>query len=94
LKFKGFGFKFIFNLNVVFTTHVLKVAPICVHFSLGFPPGAGFHGEQSHHNWPRGEKPVLRGSSVALEVRWSTPFLNANTLEQPPWKRRRFFAWR
>jgi hypothetical protein len=35
---------FIFNLNVVFTTHVLKVAPIRVHFSPGFPPGGGFHG--------------------------------------------------
>jgi hypothetical protein len=30
---------FIFNFNVVFTTHVLKVAPIRVRFSPGFPPG-------------------------------------------------------
>jgi hypothetical protein len=37
---------FIFNLNVVFTTHVLKVVPIGVRFSLGFPPGGGFHGEE------------------------------------------------
>jgi hypothetical protein len=37
LKFKGFRFKFIFNLNVVFTTHVLKVAPIRVRFITGFP---------------------------------------------------------
>jgi hypothetical protein len=37
---------FIFNLNVVFTTHVLKVAPIRVLFSLGFPPEAGFPGEE------------------------------------------------
>jgi hypothetical protein len=101
LKFKGFRFKFIFSLNVVFTTHVLKVAPIRVRFSPGFPPGARFHGEQSHKNWPknwpRGEKPILRGSSVALEVRRSAPLRNANPLEQPPWKRRRFFAapaWR
>jgi hypothetical protein len=50
LKFKAFRFKFIFNLNVAFTTHVLKVAPIRVRFSSGFPPGAGFHGEQSHQN--------------------------------------------
>jgi hypothetical protein len=51
-EFKGFRFKFIFlyNLNVVFTTHVLKVAPIRVRFSPGFPPGAGFHREQSHQN--------------------------------------------
>jgi hypothetical protein len=46
LKFKGFRFKFIFNLNVVFTMHVLKVAPIRVRFSPGFPPGGGFHGEE------------------------------------------------
>jgi hypothetical protein len=37
---------FLFNLNVVFTTHVLKMAPIRGHFSPGFPPGAGFHGEE------------------------------------------------
>jgi hypothetical protein len=37
---------FIFNLNVVFTTNFLKVAPIRVRFSLGFPPGAGFPGEE------------------------------------------------
>jgi hypothetical protein len=37
---------FIFNLNVVFTTDFLKMAPIRVRFSPGFPPGAGFHGEE------------------------------------------------
>jgi hypothetical protein len=37
---------FLFNLHLVFTTHVLKMAPIRVRFSLGFPPGAGFHGEE------------------------------------------------
>jgi hypothetical protein len=37
---------FIFNLNVVFTTDFLKMAPIRVRFSLGFPPGAGFHGKE------------------------------------------------
>jgi hypothetical protein len=37
---------FLFNLNVVFTTHVLKMAPIRVPFSPGFPPEAGFHGEE------------------------------------------------
>jgi hypothetical protein len=36
---------FLFNLNVVFTTHVLKMAQIRVRFSQGFPPGAGCHGE-------------------------------------------------
>jgi hypothetical protein len=50
MKFKGFRFKLIFNLNVEFTTHVLKVAPLHVRFSPGFPPGAGFHREQSHQN--------------------------------------------
>jgi hypothetical protein len=37
---------FLFNLNVVFTTHILKMAPIRVRLSPGFPPGAGFHGEE------------------------------------------------
>jgi hypothetical protein len=37
---------FLFNLNVVFTTHVLKMVPIRVRFSPGFPPGAGFQGEE------------------------------------------------
>jgi hypothetical protein len=46
LKFKGFRFMFIFNLNVVFTTDFLKMAPFRVRFSPGFPPGGGFHGEE------------------------------------------------
>jgi hypothetical protein len=46
LKFKGNRYMFLFNLNVVFTTHALKMAIIRVRFSPGFPPGAGFHGEE------------------------------------------------
>jgi hypothetical protein len=46
LKFKGFRFIFIFNLNVVLTTDFLKMAPIRVLFSPGFPPGEGFHREE------------------------------------------------
>jgi hypothetical protein len=42
---------FIFSLNVVFTTDFLKMAPIGVRFSLGFPPGAGFHGEEFAPAW-------------------------------------------
>jgi hypothetical protein len=37
---------FILILNVFFTTQILKVAPIRMRFSPGFPPGAGFHGEE------------------------------------------------
>jgi hypothetical protein len=37
---------FLYNLNVVFTTNFLKMAPIRVRFSPGFSPGAGFHGEE------------------------------------------------
>jgi hypothetical protein len=37
---------FLFNLNVVFTKILLKIAPIRVRFSPGFPPGAEFHGEE------------------------------------------------
>jgi hypothetical protein len=36
----------LFNLNVVFTTNFLKMAPIRVRFSPVFPPGAGFHEEE------------------------------------------------
>jgi hypothetical protein len=46
MKFKGNRYMFLFNLNVVFTTNFLKMAPIFVLFSPGFPPGAGFHGEE------------------------------------------------
>jgi hypothetical protein len=44
LKFKLFRIKFTFILNVVFTLNFLKMAR--VHFSPGFPPGAGFPGEE------------------------------------------------
>jgi hypothetical protein len=37
---------YILFLNVFFTTHFLKMAPIRVRFSPGFPPGAGFPGEE------------------------------------------------
>jgi hypothetical protein len=37
---------FILILNVFFTTRFLKVAPMRVHFSPEFPPGAGFHGAE------------------------------------------------
>jgi hypothetical protein len=42
---------FIFNLNVVFTTGFLKMAPIRVRFCPGFPPGGGFHGEEFAPAW-------------------------------------------
>jgi hypothetical protein len=48
---------FIFNLNVVFTRNFLTMALSHVRFSSGFPLGAGFPREQSHHCRPRGEKP-------------------------------------
>jgi hypothetical protein len=41
----------ILNLNVVFTTDFLKMAPIRVRFSSGFPPGAGFRGEEFAPAW-------------------------------------------
>jgi hypothetical protein len=42
---------FIFNLNVFFTTDILKMAPIRVRFSPGFPPEAGFHREEFAPAW-------------------------------------------
>jgi hypothetical protein len=80
LKFKEFRFKFIFNLNVVFTMHALKVAPICVRFSPGFPPRAGFHGEQSHKN--------RFFAAPASRWKYAGALLSGlqTTLEQPPWE--------
>jgi hypothetical protein len=46
LKIKGNRYMFLFHINVVFTTNFLKMAPKCVRFSPGFPPGAGFQGEE------------------------------------------------
>jgi hypothetical protein len=46
IKFKGNHYMFLFHLNVVFTTNFLKMVPIRVRFSPGFPPGAGLHGEE------------------------------------------------
>jgi hypothetical protein len=70
LKFKGFRFKFLFNLNVVFTTSFLKMAPIRVRFSPGFPPGGGFHGEQfspaCFANHPRAVKNGAFSTEAAL----------------------------
>jgi hypothetical protein len=37
---------FISNLNVIFTKMFLKMGLIRVRFTPGFPPGAGFHGEE------------------------------------------------
>jgi hypothetical protein len=51
LKFKGFRYMFIFNLNGVFTTDFLKMAPIRARFSPGFTPGGGFHGEEIAPAW-------------------------------------------
>jgi hypothetical protein len=42
---------FIFNLNVVFSTDFLKMAPIRVRFSPGFSPGGGFHREEFAPAW-------------------------------------------
>jgi hypothetical protein len=42
---------FIFNLNVVFTMNFLKMALSRVRFCPGFPPGAGFPGEEFVPAW-------------------------------------------
>jgi hypothetical protein len=39
------------DLNVVFTTNFLKMAPIRVRFTQGFLPGAGFHGKEFAPVW-------------------------------------------
>jgi hypothetical protein len=54
---------FIFNLNVVFTTNFLKVAPIRVRFSPGFPPGAEFPGRNFLHHAYRTPEELLSGAN-------------------------------
>jgi hypothetical protein len=55
---------FILILNVFFKTHFLKMAPIRVRLSPGFPPGAGFPGEEF-------APACLSNSGVLLAPRWS-----------------------
>jgi hypothetical protein len=65
------------------------MAPIRVCFSPGFLQEQDFPGSNLIRADHVGKKPVFRGancSSVALEVRRSTPLRSANLLEQPPWK--------
>jgi hypothetical protein len=66
---------FILTLSVFFTTRFLKVAPIRVRFSPGFPPGAGFHREEfAQACWSRAGAAKNRrlfhgGSSSVFAVR-------------------------
>jgi hypothetical protein len=76
---------FTFNLNVLFTLNCLKMTLSRVRFSPGFPPGAEFSEEQSHHSGPRGEN----CSGVSLELRpGGIPLRTPHSAEQPPRKRR------
>jgi hypothetical protein len=59
---------FIFYLNVVFTTHVLKVAPIRVPFSPGFPPGGGFHGEEFAPAWFTRHARAVKNGAFSTEA--------------------------
>jgi hypothetical protein len=45
-----FRIRFIF-LKIVFIKEFFKMAPIRVRFSPGFPPGAGFSGEECAPVW-------------------------------------------
>jgi hypothetical protein len=47
MKFKVFRIRFIFDFKIVFIWIFLKMAPIHVSFSPGFPPVAGFPREES-----------------------------------------------
>jgi hypothetical protein len=65
------------------------MAPIRVHFSPGFLQEQDFPGSNFIRADHVGKKPVFCGancSSVALEVRRSTPLWTVNPLEQPPRK--------
>jgi hypothetical protein len=62
------------------------MAPIRVRFSQGFLQEQDFPGSNLIRADHVVKKPVLRGSSVGLEVRRSTPLRTANPLEQPPRK--------
>jgi hypothetical protein len=51
MKFKVFRIRFIFDFKIVFIWKFLKMAPIHVSFSPGFPPGARFPGEEFAPAW-------------------------------------------
>jgi hypothetical protein len=57
-----------------------------VHYSPGFPPGAGFFGEQSHHSRPREENPVLAEQTFQRGSR--TPPEHSSLDSELRWKRR------
>jgi hypothetical protein len=42
-----------FDLKIVFIKNFLKIAPTRVHFSPGFPPGAGLPGEHVFANFQK-----------------------------------------
>jgi hypothetical protein len=54
---------FIFNLNVVFTTNFLKVAPIRVRFSPGFPQEQDFPGRNLLQRASRTPEELLSGAN-------------------------------
>jgi hypothetical protein len=65
------------------------MAPIRVCFSPGFLQEQDFTGSNLIRADHVGKKPVFRGancSSMALEVRRSTPLRTGIPLEQSPWK--------
>jgi hypothetical protein len=59
---------FLFNLKVVFTTHILKMAPIRVHFRPGFPPGEGFHGEEFALVYFEGHSGAVKNGAFSTEA--------------------------
>jgi hypothetical protein len=88
-KFKVFRIRFIFYFKIVFIKNFLKMAPIRVRFSQGFLQEQDFLESNLIRADHVGKKTVFRGtncSSVALEVRRSTPLRTVNLLEQPPKK--------
>jgi hypothetical protein len=69
---------FIFNLNVVFTTDFLKMAPIHVRFSPGFPPGAGFHERNLRQRGSKQLRKKMRHVGSADQANCTTYFLPVN----------------
>jgi hypothetical protein len=83
-RYEVLRIRLIFYFKIVFIKNFLKMVPIPVCFSPGFLQEQDFPGSNLIRADHVRKKPVFRGancSSVALEVRWSTPLRTANPLQ-------------
>jgi hypothetical protein len=73
-KFKTFRIMFIFYFNIVFIKHFLKMALARVHFTPGFPPGAGFPIEHVFRKFFKLRSYTMILYLQASPISWDYPF--------------------